>query len=136
MALPLVFTGAGDNTGFADGSKLLISMASSDSSKYIDIDFSERVVIKRGILCFDSAPFGACFDCHVMNGTTIVHSFAKCFAIYGTGKIELDTGEESFIDDGLTMRIEVFNSSGTGDEDAASAFKVWGNLLLRRATTV
>jgi len=136
MALPLVFAGATDDTGFADGDKLLISMASTDSSKSLSFSFTETVVIKRGILCFSGAPFGAYFDCHVLSGETVVHSFAKGFNIYGTGMVEMDTGEESFLEQGLTMKIEVYNSNGTGDEDAASAFKVWGNLLVRRLGTV
>jgi len=136
MALPFVFSGAGDDTGFADGDELLIKMASTDSSKSITIDFSETVIIKRGTIGFIGAPFGAKFHCHVLSGTTEVHSFAKNYNIAGTGVIDMDTGEESYIDEGLTMKIEVFNATGTGDHDAAADFKVWGNLLIRRATTV
>ena len=134
--LPLVFTGAGDNTGFGDGTSLHISMLNTDVYKVLDLSFSERVVIKRGILCFDSAPFGAFFDCHVLYDGSIVHSYAKKFCIFGTGYIELDTGEESFIEQGLEMRFEVYNSTGIGIYDPPSDFKVWGNLLIRRGVTV
>lgn len=130
------FSGAGDTGGIGNGSRLLFNMLATDTSKQVELTYSEKVWIKDGSIVYKDAPLGSYIDIEVVHPTSgVVGSFGKKILLLGTNIAYLNTEDSAEIATGLKLRITVHNSSG-GSEDAAAAFKVVGNIEYYRTTTI
>lgn len=131
------FSGAGDNGGLGNGNKMLFNMAANDESKSVDLTYSEEVHIKDGYIVVEGAPLGSTMDVEVVHPTDgIVATFCKNVLLLGDARVPLDTEDSAPVPPGLIVRVTINNSSGTGDEDPAAAFKVVGRIEMYRSTVV
>lgn len=133
------FTSCGDSGGLSGGPKLVFKMTSGDAEKSVSLVFSETVYIKDGWCACVDAPLGATIsaEAYAPDGTTKVGGFVKHAALLGNQPhIPFDTEDYGTLPQGFILRLTVKNSSGTGDEDAAAAFKVIARVEMYRATTV
>jgi hypothetical protein len=130
------FSGAGDDTGVADGERMLFSMTDQDAEKHVDLTFSETVYIKDGHFVSRDAPFGAYLSATIRHPVAgEVGSFARMVPVVGSWPIDLNSDDRGKLDQGLILRITVGNANGTDPQDPAAAFKVAGRLEFYRATT-
>lgn len=131
------FSGAGDNGSPANGPELMFNLSSTDTSKQIEIEFIEDVHMKDGVIRMENAPLGSYIDVEIVDPVDgVVGAYLKKVPLLGTGRIDFNTDDQEIIQDGLKVRVTVYNSDGTGDKDAAAAFKVIGFFEMYRATTV
>lgn len=132
-----MFTGCGDNGVIGNGNELLFSLEAGDSSQSVDLEFTEVVSVKDGIIHCIEAPFGAYVDVEVVDPTSgVVGRFCQKVFVHGSNRFMLNTEDKSDIAVGLKLRVTVYNSDGTGIKDAAKAFKVTGIVELYRPSTV
>lgn len=131
------FTGAGDTGGLASGNNILFKINSTDTSKQIDVEFSEDIFIKDAIIQFDSAPFGSYIDVQIIHPTNgVVANYIKKLFLIGTNTLYINSEDSAKITQGLKIRSTVYNSTGTGDEDPAGDFKVTGTIEMYRSTII
>lgn len=133
------FSSVSDNTGVGDGSDLLIfNMTISDSSKSIDIVYSDLVYIKDGFVACQNAPLGSLVSAEVYDptGTTKIGAFVYKAALLDTMPVPFDTEDKGTLPAGYILRLTVYNSNGTGDQDAAADFKAIARVEMFRSNTV
>jgi len=128
------FTGAGDNTTWGDGNKLLFKLTNADVSKTVDITFNDAVFIKDGYIISRGAPFGAYVDIDVIHPTAgQIGSYGKKIPILGDGWFPLDSGDSASIPAGIILRITVYNSDDSdGIQDPAANFVIAGRIEIFR----
>lgn len=132
----IFFSGRGDGSNPGDGTKMIFKMLSTDTSKFVDIEYDEKIYHQSVKIIYSNVPLGAYIDIDVLSGATVVASFVKGYLLHDTGVISLEGEDKSLINNSLKLRITVFNSDGTGDEDAAADFKVAVNFKFYRSTTI
>ena len=131
------FCGASDNIGISDGQKIIFNMLLTDSNKYVDIIWNEDVYLIGGFIRSENAPLGSYMKLVLMTATdTVIASYGQTINLFGTDTYYLIAPESAQIPIGLKFRIQVYNSSGSNGEDNPANFKIVGNLILYRATTV
>ncbi|OQW92823.1 MAG: hypothetical protein BWK78_00405 [Thiotrichaceae bacterium IS1] len=131
------FAGAGDYQAIGDGERLLFKLNANTVSKSANIIFSEDVYIKDGFVTSDGAPLGAYLDVDIIHQTYgKVGAFAKKCALLGTGNLQFISNDRTLLNQGLALRVTVYNASGIGDEDNPSDFRVAGFLQIYRASTI
>ena len=131
------FSGAGDSGGIGLGNRMIFNLTASDASKSVDLNYSEDVYLKDGVINYKDAPLGSCLSVeiiHPING--IVKKYATKLPLLGTGRTDINSEDSGKIDFGLKVRVTVYNSDGTGDQDVASAFKVCGLLEMYRVNAI
>lgn len=128
----------------ADASEIVFNMTANDSSKSVDLQFNQTIYMIGGEVSFKDAPLGAHFDisCWIGGETpTKVSSYGDKIFILGTGSRQYVSQDRDPVPSeaapGVPMflRLTLYNSSGTGEQDAAAAFKFCGNLFTYRAVT-
>lgn len=135
------FTGCGDDVAsgvIGGGDHLIFKMASTDTVKSVDLEFTEDVWFKDGFAMMDQLPpLGAYMNLFVVHPTAgIVGCFGRKIWLVGGGEVVLNTDDRAKLDVGLKLRIEVYNSDGLGDNDPPSSFILTGRIEMFRATTV
>jgi hypothetical protein len=121
---------------------MLWNMAASDVSKSVELEFTETVYLKDGYIIAKDAPFGAYLDAEIMYdhptyGWIVVASFARKVPIFGTGWFPLDSEDRGEIQQGMKLRLTIYNSDNSdGIQDPAADFKAAGRLEMFRASTV
>lgn len=135
-----IFVGVGDHAtnGIFQGNRLLFKLTSSDASKSITLSFNENFFIKDGYIIPVDAPFGAYLTIEVLDGSdNVVSTFAHKISIYGSHPLYINSEDRTgLIPSTYKIKVTIGNSSGTGDEDAAAAFKVSGHIEMYRASTI
>lgn len=126
------FTGQGDdleNQSIGGGPRLNFLMASTDTTKSVDLQFINKVYIKDGYIITSNAPLGAALDVtvHNPNDDSIVAIFANKIPLLHSNNIPLNAEDRAGIDQGLILRVTVHNSI-----DNASDFSVAGRMELFR----
>ena len=79
--------------------------------------------------------FGAMVDIDIYHPHPAIGyllSFGKQVPVYGDFPITLNTEDRAKLDQGLIVRVTVYNATGAPGEDAAAAFQVLGRLELYR----
>ena len=126
-----VFAGEGD-----DGARIFLKLTDTDEEKEVDLVFSEDVWVQEGRLwCSDSVPFGATADVEFIHPVTneVLARFCKHVPLC-PGWIYLEALDSALLPTGVKVRMEVYNSPGTGIYDPPGPFKVAGIITLYRAT--
>ena len=128
---------ASEGSGLGDKAALF-NMAADDTEKSVDLTFNEEVRIKDGHVAHIDAPLGAMISAvgYTPDGETAVAAFVVRAAILGTGWQVFDTEDYGTLPAGFRLRITVYNSTGTGGQDAPAAFKVAARVEMFRLLTV
>lgn len=131
------FAGAGDSGGIGNGNQLIFNLSNTDVSKSVDLTYSENVFMKDGVIRFTNAPLGSYLDLEIVHPVAgVIGSYARKLHLLGDGRIDVNSEDYAEITAGLIVRISVYNSNGTGEQDPASNFKVCGFLEMYRTNTV
>lgn len=118
-----LFSGSGDSSGIGAGARLLFNLLSTDASKSITIEYDERVDIADIIILSRGAPFGSHIKIEILNASdTVIEIVAINVPLISERIFTLDCDGRTTVGDTDKLKITVYNSSGTGGEDAAAAF--------------
>jgi len=133
------FTGACDDTEGRPGcgGKIIFDLANTDATKEMMIGFAEVVYLAKAHMWFRSAPLGASVDAFVIDADeNILSCFCRVIPLFGDNHITLESEDNGVIPIGCKLKVVVHNSSGEGDEEQPTRFKVSGFLKLFRKTTI
>jgi hypothetical protein len=137
LGMDTYFTGAGDdisdpqNPVVGGGDCLNFDLTDQDASKMVDLEFCEDVYMKDGFMITENAPFGAYFDIEIVHPVYgVVGSYAKKCPLFTTGWFPLDTDDRGLLNEGLKLRVTVYNAA------TKVAFKVAARMEMFRLTTV
>lgn len=127
------FVGARDNEVEAGCARILFNMTSTDTSKSVDMTFSSDVYLKDGMIVPKDGPLGAYLDVEIFHPVAgFVDYYCRKVPIFGSTPLPLNSEDRQHIPAGLIIRLTVYNSDGTGEQDAAADFQMAGWIELFR----
>ncbi|HUW08761.1 MAG TPA: hypothetical protein VM537_03485 [Anaerolineae bacterium] len=127
----------GEDLKVAEGALLIFNMAVDDAEKSVELIYNETVYIKDGYVICAGAPLGAWVSAEVYDptGTTKLGGFVSKSLLLGDARVSFNTDDYGVLPQTFKLRLTIHNADGTGEEDAAAAFKAIARVEMYRAAT-